>query len=63
MKTTTVSKTAMVIGATGATGKALMSLLLNSDQFNKVIVVHYRPPPWHNHPQVNEVVMDFDQLV
>ncbi|WP_299728256.1 hypothetical protein [uncultured Endozoicomonas sp.] len=62
MKTTTASKTAMVIGATGATGQALMSLLLNSDKFNNVIVVHYRPTPWHNHPQVNEIVMDFDQL-
>ncbi|MFK0569967.1 hypothetical protein [Endozoicomonas sp.] len=62
MTTGKPAKVAMVVGATGATGKVLMKYLLESEHYNQIIVVHYRSTPWASHPKVREIVMSFDQL-
>ena len=58
----TTSLTAMVLGATGATGRILMERLLASDVYHKVIVIHYRPTSWATHPKVTEQILSLDQL-
>ena len=57
-------KTAIVIGATGVTGKPLTEFLLNSSHYQQVIVFSRRPfalPGIATDKLVNHVV-DFDQL-
>ena len=51
---------ALLIGATGATGKDLLELLLNDDSFEKVdIFVRLKLDIHHN--KLNIHVIDFDQ--
>ncbi|MEJ7660435.1 MAG: NAD-dependent epimerase/dehydratase family protein [Hymenobacter sp.] len=54
-------KTALLAGATGLIGSALLPLLLASDRYAKVIVVGRRPVSTQ-HPKLTQVVTDFDQL-
>ena len=53
--------TAILIGATGATGNELLQLLLNDADFSKVIVFG-RNAPKTVHPKLESRVVDFDQI-
>jgi uncharacterized protein YbjT (DUF2867 family) len=52
---------ALVIGATGATGKDLVQVLLNDNDYSGV-TIFVRRPGGIVHPKLKEVLTDFDQL-
>lgn len=52
---------ALIIGATGATGKDLVDVLLNDTAYTQV-VVFVRKPIGITHPKLTEVLTNFDQL-
>lgn len=52
---------ALIIGATGATGKDLVNVLLNDATYTEV-VVFVRRPGGVSHPKLTEVLTDFDKL-
>lgn len=52
---------ALIIGATGATGKDLVEALL-MDPFYKEVVTFVRRPSGRSHPKLSEVVTDFENL-
>ncbi|MBO2030290.1 NAD(P)H-binding protein [Siccationidurans ginsengisoli] len=56
-----MKKTALLAGATGLVGSALLPLLLASDRYAKVIVVG-RHPVAMEHPKLVQVVTELDQL-
>lgn len=51
-------KTALIMGATGMTGKILTGLLLGSPIYENVYVLHYRPTPFSE----NEHIIDMDDI-
>ena len=51
---------ALVIGATGATGKDLVNILLNDTDYTEV-VIFVRRPNGLVHPKLTEIVTDFDR--
>lgn len=53
--------TANVIGATGATGKELVKLLLEDEDFQKVRIFIRRDDD-SNHPKLEKNIVDFDRL-
>jgi uncharacterized protein YbjT (DUF2867 family) len=52
---------ALIIGATGATGKDLVQVLLQDSNY-KEVVAFVRRPGGLNHPKYTEIVTDFDKL-
>lgn len=54
-------KTALIAGATGMTGKILLQKLLDSNNYNKVIVL-LRKPIIINHPHAEVLIADFNRL-
>lgn len=56
-----MKKTALLAGATGLVGSALLPLLLGSGRYAKVIVVGRRPVAVQ-HPKLVQVVTELDQL-
>ncbi len=52
---------AVIIGATGATGKELVAQLLEDNRFEKM-VVWVRRSYFSPHPKLEEVIVDFDRL-
>ncbi len=54
-------KTALVIGATGLIGKHLTIKLLSSNYYSKVKVL-VRKPLDLNHPNLEQIIVDFDNL-
>lgn len=52
---------AIIIGATGATGKDLVNTVLNDPGYSEV-AVFVRRPTGITHPKLTEVVTDFDNL-
>ena len=56
-----MKKTALLAGATGLVGSALLPLLLASDRYAKVIVVGRRPVAMQ-HPKLVQVVTELDEL-
>ena len=54
-------KTALIAGATGLVGSALLELLLNSDAYSQVTVLTRRPLK-RSHPKLKEVEINFDEL-
>lgn len=52
---------ALLIGATGATGKALLNQLLNDENYSEVRVFVRRPTAIH-HAKLKEFVVDFNDL-
>lgn len=57
----TPQKTALIAGASGLVGSQLLTLLLASDRYAKVIAVGRRPVP-QVHPKLEQRVLEFDQL-
>jgi uncharacterized protein YbjT (DUF2867 family) len=56
-----MKKTALLAGATGLVGSALLPLLLASERYAKVIVVGRRPVEVQ-HPKLTQVVTDLNEL-
>lgn len=56
-----MKKTALLAGATGLIGSALLPLLLASDRYAKVIVVGRRPVSI-SHAKLTQVITDLEQL-
>lgn len=54
------NKTAIVLGATGLIGSQLLKLLMNDDQFSKIIIPTRRSVGIQ-HPKVEELIIDFNQ--
>ena len=52
---------ALIIGATGATGKDLVRVLLQDSDYREV-VIFVRKPSGMNHPKLTEVITDFSNL-
>ncbi len=52
---------ALIIGATGATGKDLVDVLLKDSEYSKV-VIFVRRSSGLTHPKLVEVITDFDKL-
>jgi len=52
---------ALIIGATGATGKDLVNVLLNDPDYTEV-VIFVRRATGMTHPKLSEVLTDFDKL-
>jgi uncharacterized protein YbjT (DUF2867 family) len=52
---------ALIIGATGATGKDLLEVLLN-DAGYKEVIIFVRRSTRINHPKLSEVITDFESL-
>jgi len=52
---------AIIIGATGATGKALVNQLLNDEKYLEIHVL-IRKPSFTSHPKLTEHLIDFDRL-
>lgn len=52
---------ALIIGATGATGKDLLNILLDDPYYTEV-VAFVRRPGGMVHPKLTEILTDFDQL-
>ena len=50
---------ALIIGATGATGKDLLDILLKDDDYVE-IVIFVRRPGRMTHPKLIEIVTNFD---
>lgn len=57
--TTSPSKIALVIGATGLIGNLLTAQLVESEAYEKVKVLVRRPLNWQ-HPRLQEIKFDFD---
>ncbi len=52
---------AVIIGATGATGRELLELLLESKEVQEVVAL-VRRPLTTKHPRLTELVVDFDKM-
>ena len=52
---------ALIIGATGATGKDLVDILLQDADY-KTVVIFVRTTTQRSHPKLTEIVTDFDNL-
>ena len=53
-------KTAVLLGATGLVGSALLKLLIDDREYDKVIVI-VRNQLINDHPKVEQRVIDFDK--
>ena len=56
-------KTAVIVGATGSIGRALVPLVTASPHYDKLIVLHYRPTSLAGRPKIEERVVDFSASV
>jgi len=54
-------KTALIVGATGLIGKHLTQKLLANNYYEKVSII-VRKPLNINHPKLEQIIMDFDNL-
>jgi len=54
-------RTALLLGATGLTGSLLLNLLLQSEQYNKVII-YVRKPTNQIHPKLVEQIINYDTI-
>lgn len=53
-------KTALIAGSTGLIGSQLLELLLESDQYKKVVAVTRQDLP--EHPKLKQIKIDFDKV-
>jgi uncharacterized protein YbjT (DUF2867 family) len=56
----TISKTALIVGATGLIGNQLLDLILGNENYEEVRVL-VRKPLGRQHPRLVEIVYDFDK--
>ncbi len=56
-----IDKTALVFGSTGLVGSELLKLLINTGEFSNV-KIFVRKKTNINHPKVQEILVDFDEL-
>lgn len=56
-----MDKTAIIIGSTGLTGSALLNILLNSNEYAKIISF-VRKATHINHPKLIEYLINFDNI-
>ena len=57
-----MSKTAIVLGATGATGHELLTLLLGDSRYEKVKLFSRTPITTIIHPKIEEHIIDMFEL-
>jgi uncharacterized protein YbjT (DUF2867 family) len=55
-------RTALVAGATGATGRQLIRLLQQHPDYDRIVVVHHHPTGLAGQPKITEWLSSFDQL-
>ncbi len=55
-------KNAILMGATGATGSALLDLLIKSPLYNEIHIVHYKNTGLTQSPKVIEHIIQMDRL-
>ena len=55
------NKSAIIVGATGATGKALTNLLINDNRYSQITLL-IRKKPEIQHPKLNQLIFDFNKL-
>lgn len=60
VKTKTKAKSALIIGATGATGRCLTRLLLKTNDYQHLHLVHYRPTGMADDDRISEHILSFD---
>ncbi|QTA85207.1 oxidoreductase [Desulfonema magnum] len=54
-------KTVLILGATGLVGGECLTRLLNSDFYNRIVILTRRPlPDYLNHPKTEQHLIDFD---
>ena len=58
-----MKKNALLIGATGATGKEVLKELQSNEEINLIHVVHYRPVTLENKEKVFEHIIPFEKLL
>ena len=56
-----MTRTALIAGATGLTGSALLKILENAETYSKIIILTRRPSE-NRHLKVEEIVTDADSL-
>ncbi len=56
------TRTAVIVGSTGAIGRQLVPLVLAEKRFDKVVILHHRPTPYRGAPKVDERIVDFARL-
>jgi hypothetical protein len=54
-------KTALLVGASGLTGRCCLDLLLDDNEYEKVTILTRRPLP-EAHDKLEQHVVDFDNL-
>ncbi|WP_201745410.1 NAD-dependent epimerase/dehydratase family protein [Alteribacter lacisalsi] len=55
-------KTALVAGATGLVGQALVRELLSRNTYSRIILPSRRETPFRNEPSVEEVILSYEDL-
>lgn len=58
-----MKKRALVVGATGATGRALVELLKSNDEYEKIYLLHYKKTGIPHTSKVSEYIHPFDELL
>ncbi|MFP5081378.1 oxidoreductase [Pedobacter sp. JCM 36344] len=56
-----MSKKAIIVGASGLIGSALLAILLNDSEYSEVLAL-VRTPLNNSHPKFNQIAVDFDKL-
>lgn len=59
---TSKPKSALIVGSTGATGRALVRLLLQTGDYQHIHLVHYRPTGMADENNISEHILSFDDL-
>lgn len=57
-----MGKTALIVGATGATGKHLTEILANSTLYSKLVIVHRNKTVYLTKSHISEIVCNFEFL-
>jgi uncharacterized protein YbjT (DUF2867 family) len=57
-----MKKRALLIGATGATGRSLLGQLIDHDDYEFIHILHYRATSLDDHAKVTEHVLSFESL-
>ncbi|MBY6185416.1 NAD-dependent epimerase/dehydratase family protein [Marinobacter hydrocarbonoclasticus] len=55
-------KTALVVGATGATGSALVNALISSDEYRAIHLLSRRTTHWRNRQEIREHILPLSRI-